>query len=201
MRKLIMVTCSVSLALMLLPGNAAASDEREINSIIRSLAPIDRQAVSREPQQSDRLRVTVDGRAIHLDTRYAVDFEVYFPFDSATLTPRAKEQLHALGRALESVSLRPYSYLVMGHTDAKGSADYNRALSLRRAKAVRSYLVNEFAIDPARLEAIGFGKERLKVESDPYAAVNRRVEVAMIVLPGGAQTVPVDELSITITID
>jgi outer membrane protein OmpA-like peptidoglycan-associated protein len=201
MSKAILMACAIGLAATLLPGAAAASDEREINSIIRSLAPIDRQTVVREPRRPDRLRVLVDGRAILLDTRYSAEFEVYFPFNSAQLTPRAQEQLHALGRALESGSLRPYSYLVMGHTDAKGSASYNRDLSLRRAVAVRAYLIRHFAIEPARLEAVGFGKDHLKVESEPYAAVNRRVEVTMIVPPGAGAATRDDDVSVTITID
>lgn len=201
MSKGILTACVIGLAATLLPSANAASDEREINSIIRSLAPIEPQTVGLMPRQSDQLRVFVDGRAILLDTRYTAEFEVYFPFNSAQLTPRAQKQLHSLGRALESNSLSPYSYLVMGHTDAKGSASYNRDLSLRRAQAVREYLIHHFAIDPARLEAIGFGKDQLKVESEPYAAVNRRVEVTMIVPPGTGATPHGDDASVTITID
>jgi outer membrane protein OmpA-like peptidoglycan-associated protein len=68
-------------------------------------------------------------------------------------------------------------FLVAGHTDAKESHDHNLNLSDRRAKAVRSFLIDKFGIDPERLVAVGFGEEQLKNKDDPLAAENRRVQV------------------------
>jgi outer membrane protein OmpA-like peptidoglycan-associated protein len=53
----------------------------------------------------------------------------------------------------------------------------NKALSQRRADAVVAWLVTERAIDPDRLQAVGYGEERLADRANPASGVNRRVEV------------------------
>jgi outer membrane protein OmpA-like peptidoglycan-associated protein len=167
----------------------------EINKIIRGLAPIAGQSVAESGASpllspasglgspaSDTVLVEVvlPDRIILVDTSYAIDFEVYFPFDSAELTPMARQELQALGQALASVELRPYRYLVAGHTDAIGKPSYNLRLSMRRAAAVRKFLIEAFPIMPDRLASIGFGQEKLKLPSQPQAGINRRVEVLLI---------------------
>ena len=64
----------------------------------------------------------------------------------------------------------------IGHTDAKGSAGYNKALSDRRAAAVRRYLV-EHGVATTRLRAVGKGESQLLNAEDPEGAENRRVEI------------------------
>ena len=71
--------------------------------------------------------------------------------------------------------------VVSGHTDSKGSVDYNQALSERRADSVAEYLLDQGVV-VARLETIGFG------ESNPLAdnataegrSLNRRVELSLL---------------------
>jgi len=65
---------------------------------------------------------------------------------------------------------------VAGHTDAKGSAAYNKTLSLRRAQAVKSFLVSK-GMDPKRLETVGYGSEKLLTPDRPQDPSNRRVEI------------------------
>ena len=181
-------------ALYAAPMHAQSADE--VNDIIRSLAPIAGQTAPEDPSraltqtaptttapQTPRevlVEVIIKERTILIDPTYAMDFEVYFAFDSAALTRQARGDLRALGRALESPELRPYRYVVAGHTDAVGNADYNRNLSGRRALAARQYLIENFAIAPDRLIAAGFGEDRLKDPENPRAGINRRVEVVMI---------------------
>jgi outer membrane protein OmpA-like peptidoglycan-associated protein len=105
------------------------------------------------------------------------DLEVYFDFDSAVVTPVALPVLRTLGQALSDGRLAGGTFIVGGHTDAKGEADYNQDLSQRRAKAVREFLITNFPIAPAKLMAIGYGEEQLKAPDEPVAAVNRRVQV------------------------
>lgn len=135
------------------------------------------------------------------DKARAVDVNVYFDFDSATLSESAKTQLNPLGEALASTASRQSRYIVAGHTDAKGSADYNRQLSERRAQAVRQYLLQEFAIEPDRLVAIGLGEDHLHTPLEPHAAVNRRVEVAVIVAGPNASNPVADAYDYTLTFD
>jgi OOP family OmpA-OmpF porin len=66
---------------------------------------------------------------------------------------------------------------VSGHTDQKGSHEYNDALSLRRADAVRDYLVSS-GIDVERIKTVGFGKRQpLNMPGRPEVrdAADRRV--------------------------
>jgi outer membrane protein OmpA-like peptidoglycan-associated protein len=190
------LTTMIALCVGLSLGPAAAQSADEINRIIRGLAPIAGQTVSggsgnvlaapaprlgaAAVPRTVLLEVVTSEQVILVDTSYAMDFEVYFPFDSAELTPRARQELLALGQALASQDLRPYRYLIAGHTDGVGQPAYNQALSERRAAAVRAFLTETFPIAPNRLVSIGFGQTRLKVPGDPRAAVNRRVEVLLI---------------------
>jgi outer membrane protein OmpA-like peptidoglycan-associated protein len=115
--------------------------------------------------------------AVASQDKPSVDLMVYFDFNSASITDQAKPTLATLGRALASDELRGSSFMIAGHTDAKGKAAYNQALSERRANAVRDYLVKEFNLEPRRLVSVGYGRERLKDAQHPYAAENRRVQI------------------------
>lgn len=108
-------------------------------------------------------------------TPSALSLPVQFEFDSATLQPAAREQLDALAAGIKRLPAGR-RVVVEGHTDAVGSDDYNRALSLRRAAAVKQYLVQEHGIEARRLQEAGAGKRRPIEGSDPYAGENRRVE-------------------------
>jgi outer membrane protein OmpA-like peptidoglycan-associated protein len=100
---------------------------------------------------------------------------VQFAFDSHDILPAARAQLDALA---DGIRLLPEDRQVAieGHTDAIGSEEYNARLSMRRAFAVKRYLVAQHGIDAARLRAIGMGKVATLPGHDPYAAENRRVQ-------------------------
>ena len=106
-----------------------------------------------------------------------IDLTIYFAFDSDRIEPQAAETLDRLGRALGNPDLRGRGFGIFGHTDAVGSAQYNQALSERRAEAVRRYLVANFRIDADSLLPVGFGFERLKNAQNPRADENRRVQI------------------------
>ena len=107
----------------------------------------------------------------------SIDLEIFFEYDSATIAPSAVRTLVILGQALASPQLKGGTFLIAGHTDAKGSREYNRALSERRARAIRDFLIETFKLDGSRLIAIGRGMDDLKNKSEPYASENRRVQV------------------------
>jgi OOP family OmpA-OmpF porin len=109
------------------------------------------------------------------------DLQILFEFNSAELTPQARQKLDTLGAALASDELRPFNFQIAGHTDAIGRPDYNLDLSRRRAETVVSYLVTRWGISEDRLRARGFGMSRLVVPQDGADARNRRVEVETIV--------------------
>jgi outer membrane protein OmpA-like peptidoglycan-associated protein len=107
----------------------------------------------------------------------AVDLEVTFEYNSAIVGAKAKEELTKLGVALRDPRLKDQVVLIAGHTDAKGADAYNQDLSEKRADAVKQFLVSTFSVPVENLVAVGYGKERPKNASSPYAPENRRVQV------------------------
>lgn len=107
-------------------------------------------------------------------------FDLLVTFDSGSveLTHQARENLKAFARALLSPSLDGSVFAVSGHTDARGGASANMALSERRALTVFQFLVAR-GVPSERLRPRGFGAS-LPRSTDPTAAVNRRVEASLI---------------------
>jgi outer membrane protein OmpA-like peptidoglycan-associated protein len=102
---------------------------------------------------------------------------VNFALNQAKLSEDDKMKLDQL--ASSSSSHKRYFIAVEGYTDSTGPADYNLALSRRRADAVVQYLAGEKNVDFNRIHMIGFG-ELKPVDTDKTRdarAKNRRVEV------------------------
>ena len=107
----------------------------------------------------------------------SIDLKVNFAFDSARLDNESLLTLDVLGRALSSEELKSQAIEVVGHTDAKGTIEYNDALSQRRAAAVVTYIVRNFTLDPALISSKGMGERQLLDQDNAEAAINRRVEI------------------------
>ena len=107
----------------------------------------------------------------------SIDLEVYFDFDSDQVNGASQDTVNALGKALTNSSFAGSTFVVSGHTDAKGSNDYNQQLSQRRAEAVRHLLIERFDLNESHLIAIGYGEEQLKFPTNPEGDQNRRVQI------------------------
>lgn len=105
----------------------------------------------------------------------ALSLPVHFEFDSAQISPAAREQLDALA---EGIKLLPPQRRVVieGHTDAVGPEDYNLRLSQRRAAAVRQYLTQVHGIAAQRLRHGGVGEQQPIGDLAPDAPEQRRVQ-------------------------
>lgn len=136
------------------------------------LAVIKRISQSRSLSAADR-----DQMAAIATKRPKINLEINFEYNSAKLTPTAEPQLNNLGEALTSSDLKGAVIMLGGHTDAKGSDQYNQTLSERRAETVKRFLVDKYHISADSLVAAGYGKKGLKNPNDPMAAENRRVEI------------------------
>lgn len=102
--------------------------------------------------------------------RAALQEMVYFDYDQFTVRDDARSTLDRkvpILRANPNVTLR-----IEGHADERGSVEYNLALSLRRANAIRDYLSN-FGIAANRLEVVGLGEERPADSGTSEAAYQR----------------------------
>ncbi len=81
---------------------------------------------------------------------------VFFEYDSSDITSEAKETLDANAVALKKYS--SWTITIEGHSDERGTAEYNLALGERRAVAARAYLVS-LGIPGDRLRTVSYGKE------------------------------------------
>jgi outer membrane protein OmpA-like peptidoglycan-associated protein len=101
-----------------------------------------------------------------------------FDFDRADLNTHNRELLSRIAGIL--LISKGYGLSVFGYTDDVGSAEYNQQLSLRRANAVKEYLI-EAGIDPGIINVKGYGKTSPLIEntSDEGRSKNRRVEIAL----------------------
>ena len=106
------------------------------------------------------------------DAEYSVDFilsslskpniveNIFYDYDKATLRPESKQALDELAEMLRD---NPHITIEMAsHTDRHGTEEYNMDLSMRRAKSVVDYLIDEGGIDKRRLQYQGYGKSRPK---------------------------------------
>jgi outer membrane protein OmpA-like peptidoglycan-associated protein len=107
----------------------------------------------------------------------AVAVDIKFALNSAVLSDEAKQLVKQIAVAMQSPQLKSYHFLLEGHTDTTGKPAYNLTLSKLRAQAVRDYLVKEFGIEPARLDAVGRGEQALLDPAHPESPVNRRVQI------------------------
>ncbi len=171
MRRSLTLLCCLS---VLAYGSAAVAAQISRDDIVCGLDPKCTRPLSR------MLRgVTATGGS-QGEGALSVNLYVNFAYDSAELTSDARITLDRLGYALSDDRLKGFSFMIEGHTDAKGSAAYNQGLSERRAQSVREYLIAQFGIDAQRLSAKGFGKSYLLDPSRPEDGVNRRVQILNI---------------------
>ena len=106
----------------------------------------------------------------------------YFIVDTSTLTPEAQETLRR-----QSAWLRQYPNVtiqVEGHSDERGTREYNISLSARRATATREFLIAQ-GVPGNRISSIAYGKERpvALCDAEQCYSQNRR---AVTVITGGA---------------
>ena len=110
--------------------------------------------------------------------------KVFFLVDQSTLTEQGKDTLRA-----QTAWLQKYDDVTLqieGHSDERGTREYNIALSARRATAARNFLIAQ-GISGKRISSIAFGKERPSAicDAEQCWSQNRR---SVTVITGGAKT-------------
>ena len=88
---------------------------------------------------------------------------VYFPFDSWEITSEVQERLDATAKWMTHFST--YGLTIEGHADIRGSESYNMVLGVKRAKAVKDYLVN-LGIPRTRLDIVSYGNTLVLCDVD-----------------------------------
>lgn len=126
------------------------------------------------------ITISATEMARQLETRGRVAlYGLYFETDSAEIKPASRATLAEVAKLL---ARKPdLKLLVVGHTDSRGSFQYNLKLSRRRAHAVVDALVNKYGIDPRRLKPFGVSYAAPRASNaNPYGrSRNRRVELVI----------------------
>ncbi|MBN1755924.1 OmpA family protein [bacterium] len=104
---------------------------------------------------------------------------IFFDFDSSNLRPESYPELNRLAKILKENPDQKVE--ISGHTDSKGSQDYNFSLSDRRAASVVDYLIS-VGCDPDNLVSKGYGETKPVAtnDTDEGRQMNRRVEFKFI---------------------
>jgi OOP family OmpA-OmpF porin len=108
---------------------------------------------------------------------YAAD--AFFDFDKAVLKPEGKAKLDDLVDKVKGINLEVI--IAVGHTDSVGTDAYNQKLSVRRAEAVKAYLVSK-GIEKNRVYTEGKGEKQPVADNKTAEgrAKNRRVEIEVV---------------------
>jgi outer membrane protein OmpA-like peptidoglycan-associated protein len=133
-------------------------------------------------QQAKELQQNIPGATVaRIGEGIAVTFAsgLLYDFDSDVVRAEAAQNLRNLSASL--VKYPNTDLLIVGHTDAVGTSEYNQALSQRRATAAANYLASQ-GVNAARLRAVGRGETEPLATNDTEAGrqANRRVQIAIV---------------------
>jgi len=130
-----------------------------------------------DQQAEEMKKVLGDAEVKRVGEGIVIEFrdKVLFGFDRADLTAQAKTNLDKLTNILQKYP--DTNIEVLGHTDSKGTDNYNQSLSERRASSVSTYIRTQ-GVSSSRLSTRGLGESDPKTSNDTEAGrtENRRVE-------------------------
>jgi len=141
-----------------------------------------------ETRGLSRIRYTKDNQEIkefvYLPVKQVaahVNLNIEFDSNSYRIREGSYQALNALGEALNNNKLVDKNFYINGHTDADGSEQNNLQLSLKRALAVRYFLIVNHRIAENRLRLSGYGEGKpLVANTTPRnKQLNRRVEIVL----------------------
>ncbi|ETX12348.1 flagellar motor protein MotB [Marinomonas ushuaiensis DSM 15871] len=120
-------------------------------------------------------KVDEKGCYLVLESQKSVRLDVQFGNNSIVVDQKYYTQIEEVADFLTEYPNT--NAIIEGHTDDRGSASYNQAISEKRAQAIVDVLVNDFGISAERVSAIGYGEEQplLNNDTESNRSINRRV--------------------------
>lgn len=146
-------------------------------SIIQQLMPQNTGPLVRSMNSAAKRGINIQGQLPLTVDLPKVNVTVNFELGSARLTQDGMLALRSVAKALLHPSLEDMTFQIAGHTDGRGDAVMNQALSERRAKAVVDFLTIHFEVPPGQLIPIGYGFSRPMDPTNLLNPLNRRVEI------------------------
>jgi outer membrane protein OmpA-like peptidoglycan-associated protein len=136
------------------------------------------QRMDRKANELDRELENAEVERVGEGIKVTFDSGLLFDFDSAALRDNARENLAEFAESMQD--FEDTNILIVGHTDSKGSEDYNQKLSERRSKSAADYIIQR-GIDDSRIMTTGKGESEPVASNDTEEGrqQNRRVEVAI----------------------
>lgn len=160
------------------PATAAAGCD---GALVRAAAPAPAPApaapIARPPAPAPAPAPAAPQPPAATKVTYAAD--AFFDFDKSVLKPEGRAKLDDLVSKIQGINLEVI--IAVGHTDSVGNDSYNQRLSVRRAEAVKAYLVSK-GIEKNRVYTEGKGEKQPVADNKTAEgrAKNRRVEIEVV---------------------
>ena len=150
------------------PAAVAPAAEPNADSLAAEQARLEAERLAAE-----RARLEAERARLEALINQIMSEDVYFDFDRSELTEKAKELLAQVGELL--LKEKRFTITIEGHTDARGTEDYNFTLGAKRAMKVKEFLA-AYGIENSRMESVSYGKEAPKAQGETEEAYsqNRR---------------------------
>ena len=190
--KIAMISCAASLALVACSKNNPPETNPQPEAAPAAAAPAPAAApaapaVNEDPLAAERARLEaerLEAERARLEAliNQIMSEDVYFDFDRSELTEKAKELLAQVGELL--LKETRFTVTIEGHTDARGTEDYNFTLGAKRAMKVKEFL-SAYGIEGKRMESVSYGKEAPKAQGETEEAYsqNRRANFRVNIQP------------------
>ena len=167
-------------------ANPAETNKTQLSQTqVNKTQTIQAETVPFQPTQTqvNQAQRQLNAEITQQEVRISLPADVLFDFDKADIRLDAANALRQTLTVIRYYKQAPIR--VEGHTDSKGSDDYNQALSERRARSVEQWLVSQGNVSVSQITTQGFGESRPKAQNtkpdgsdDPAGRqLNRRVEI------------------------
>ena len=140
--------------------------------------PVEENKVAKKQEDQGTIWIR-DGNHFRSITGDSLKYVIYFDFDNANLVQASFDLLSEVNQYLRKNS--NWESSMEGHTDLEGDPEYNMALSVKRAKTAKQYLMS-YGIKANKISTSGYGKTRPVVATfqEDLGWMNRRVEVLLV---------------------